>query len=48
MPGQITSVPGIFSFSITFFTAMAATMLSGVPELWPSPCPGAPAIIGSW
>ena len=30
-----------------FFTASAATMFSGTPELWPSPCPGAPSIIGS-
>jgi hypothetical protein len=44
----MTNVPGIFSFSITFFAAMAATMLSGVPELCPSPWPGAPGIIGSW
>ena len=29
------------------FTAIAAVMLSGTPELWPSPCPGAPAIIGA-
>jgi hypothetical protein len=28
-------------------TAMAATMLSGTPELWPSPCPGAPSTIGA-
>ena len=40
-------VPGSFSRSITRFTAIAARMLSGVPELWPSPWPGAPSMIGS-
>ena len=46
-PGQSISVPGSFSRSITRFTAMAATMLSGMPVLWPSPWPGAPSMIGS-
>ena len=32
---------------MTFFTAIAARMFSGMPELWPSPWPGAPSIIGS-
>ena len=41
------SVPESFSRSMIRFTASAATMLSGVPELCPSPCPGAPSIIGS-
>jgi len=31
-----------------FFTASAAVMLSGTPELCPSPWPGAPSMIGSW
>ena len=31
-----------------FFTAIAAVMLSGTPELCPSPCPGAPSTSGSW
>ena len=47
MPGQIMMVPGSFSRSITRLTAIAASMLSGVPELCPSPWPGAPSMIGS-
>ena len=39
-PGQSMRVPGSFSRSIIFFTASAATMFSGMPELWPSPWPG--------
>ena len=31
-----------------FFTASAAVMFSGTPELCPSPWPGAPSISGSW
>ena len=46
-PGQMRIVPGIFSRSMIFFTAIAAVMFSGWPELCPSPCPGAPSIIGS-
>ena len=30
-----------------FFTAMAAVMLTAWPELWPSPCPGAPSTSGA-
>jgi hypothetical protein len=41
-------VPWRCSRSITFFTASAATIFNGIPELWPSPCPGAPSIIGAW
>src|ERR1017187_1340558 len=40
-------VPLRCSRSITFLTASAAMMFNGTPELWPSPCPGAPSIIGS-
>jgi len=40
-------VPPIFSRSITRLSAMAAVMLSGIPELWPSPCPGAPSTSGA-
>ena len=36
-PGHSISVPGSFSRSMISFTAIAATMLSGMPELWPSP-----------
>jgi hypothetical protein len=36
VPGQILIVPGSFSRSMIFFTAMAAVMFSGTPELWPS------------
>ena len=46
-PGQSLSVPGSFSRSMIFFTASAAVMFSGTPELCPSPWPGAPSIIGS-
>jgi hypothetical protein len=41
------TVPGSFSRSMMRFTAIAASTLSGVPELWPSPWPGAPATISS-
>ena len=37
VPGQILMVPGSFSRSMIFFTAIAAVMLSGTPELCPSP-----------
>ena len=30
-----------------YLTAIAARMFSGMPELWPSPWPGAPSMIGS-
>ena len=30
-----------------FFTAIAAVMFTAWPELCPSPCPGAPSMIGS-
>ncbi len=30
-----------------FFNASTAVTFSGWPELWPSPWPGAPSIIGS-
>ena len=46
-PGQIRIVPGSFSRSMIFFTAIAAVMLTACPELWPSPWPGAPSIIGA-
>ncbi len=46
-PGHSRSVPGSFSRSMIFFTASAAVMFSGMPELCPSPCPGAPSTIGS-
>ena len=46
-PGHSRRVPGSFSRSINFFTAIAAVMLSGMPELCPSPCPGAPSTRGS-
>ena len=29
-------------------TAKAAMKLTTLPELWPSPWPGAPAMMGSW
>ena len=45
-PGHSRRVPDSFSRSISFFTAIAAVMLSGMPELWPSPCPGAPSTSG--
>ncbi len=32
---------------MTFFTASAAAIWSGMPELCPSPWPGAPSMIGS-
>ncbi len=48
VPGQIRIVPGSFSRSMIFFTAIAAVMFTAWPELWPSPCPGAPSIIGAW
>jgi hypothetical protein len=38
--------PLIPFLSITCFAAMAATIIIGMPLLWPSPCPGAPASIG--
>ena len=47
VPGQIRIVPGSFSRSMIFFTAIAAVMLTAWPELCPSPWPGAPSIIGS-
>ena len=47
MPGQRWIVPGMCSRSMIFFTAIAAVMFIGTPELWPSPCPGAPATSGS-
>ena len=31
-----------------FFTTSAAVMFTAWPELCPSPCPGAPSIIGAW
>ncbi len=40
-------VPGSFCSSMIFFTASAAVMFTACPELCPSPCPGAPATIGS-
>ena len=40
-------VPGSFSRSMMRFTASAAVMFIGTPELWPSPCPGAPSTSGS-
>ena len=46
-PGHSIRVPGSLSRSMIFFTAMAATMFIGMPVLWPSPWPGAPARIGS-
>ena len=46
-PGHRTSVPGIFSRSMISFTTSAAAMFTACPELCPSPCPGAPASIGS-
>ncbi len=46
-PARAGWCPARCSRSITFFTASAAMMFSGTPELWPSPCPGAPSIIGS-
>src|SRR5690348_12419868 len=46
-PGQSTSVPGILSRCMMFFTTIAAATLSGMPELCPSPCPGAPGTSGS-
>ena len=48
VPVQMRIVPGSFSRSMIFFTAMAAVMLSGSPELWPSPWPGAPSTSGAW
>ena len=42
MPGQIRIVPGSFSRSMIFFTAIAAVMFTACPELCPSPWPGAP------
>ncbi len=47
IPGHTTIVPAIFSRSMTVFSASAAVMLSGIPELWPSPWPGAPSMNGS-
>ena len=47
-PGQSFNVPGRCSRSMIFFTASAAVMFSGTPELCPSPWPGAPSMIGSW
>ena len=41
-------MPGSLSRSMIFLTASAAVMFSGMPELWPSPWPGAPSISGSW
>jgi aminobenzoyl-glutamate utilization protein B len=46
-PGQRTNVPGSRSRSMTFLMASAARMFTAWPELCPSPCPGAPSIIGS-
>src|ERR1017187_6730460 len=46
-PSQTLIVPGMWSRSMIFFTASAAAMLSGSPELCPSPCPGAPSTSGS-
>ena len=47
VPGQIRIVPGSFSRSMIFFTAIAAVMLTACPELCPSPCPGPPSISGA-
>ena len=47
-PATASIVPRQLSRSMIFFTAIAAMMFSGMPELWPSPCPGAPSMIGSW
>ena len=46
-PGHSISVPGSLSRSMMRFTASAATILSGMPVLCPSPWPGAPSMIGS-
>ncbi len=46
IPGQRIRVPPIFSRSMIFFTAKAAVIFKGIPELCPSPCPGAPSTIG--
>ena len=40
VPDQMRIVPGSFSRCMIFFTASAAVMFSGSPELCPSPCPG--------
>ena len=42
MPGHSISRPLIWCFSITALIASAAAICSGMPELWPSPWPGAP------
>ena len=47
VPGQMTSVPGSFSRSMSFFTASAPVMFTACPELCPSPCPGAPSTSGA-
>ena len=36
-----------FLHELQVITAMAAVMFSGTPELCPSPCPGAPSMMGS-
>src|SRR5262249_31090211 len=46
-PGHSFSVPGRCCCSMIFFTLSAAAIWSGMPELWPSPCPGAPSMIAS-
>ena len=38
----------LLAFIMICLSAIAAVMLSGMPELCPSPWPGAPATIGSW
>ena len=42
-----SAFPWLLPRSMIFFTAIAAVMFTGCPELCPSPCPGAPAINGS-
>ena len=47
--GAIAQIPA--SIQVATYagnTAIAAVMFTACPELWPSPWPGAPSIIGAW
>ncbi len=48
IPGHKINVPPMFSLSMICFTANAAVIFNGIPELCPSPWPGAPSTMGLW
>ena len=48
IPGQITSDPAKLFFFICCWRTKAEVIITGRPELCPSPWPGAPSTIGLW